>query len=182
MKKTTFVFAMLLMSVSAVAQTFVSTVPEKRNVLIEEYTGVNCQYCPLGHKATDQTLAAFPGRAFAINIHQGTFASRFTTQWGNALAGQASIDGYPSSSMNRHAFDGGSIHIDPGQAYSCAMQVMEMDAPVNVAAMVDIDPVSRLMVVKVEVFYTGNAANSTNMLNVALIQSNVLGPQQGGSA
>lgn len=28
MKKTTFVFAMLLMSVSAVAQTFVSTVPE----------------------------------------------------------------------------------------------------------------------------------------------------------
>lgn len=182
MKKTTFVFAMLLMSVSAVAQTFVSTVPGKRNVLIEEYTGVNCQYCPLGHKATDQTLAAFPGRAFAINIHQGTFASRFTTQWGNALAGQASIDGYPSSSMNRHAFDGGSIHIDPGQAYSCAMQVMEMDAPVNVAATVDIDPVSRLMVVKVEVFYTGNAANSTNMLNVALIQSNVLGPQQGGSA
>ncbi len=84
--------------------------------------------------------------------------------------------------MNRHAFDGGSIHIDPGQAYSCAMQVMEMDAPVNVAATVDIDPVSRLMVVKVEVFYTGNAANSTNMLNVALIQSNVLGPQQGGSA
>lgn len=47
---------------------------------------------------------------------------------------------------------------------------------------VDIDPVLRLMVVKVEVFYTGNAANSTNMLNVALIQSNVLGPQQSGSA
>ena len=182
MKRKMMLVGMMLTAFAASAQTFVSTQPGKRNALIEEYTGVNCQYCPLGHKATDQTVEAFPGRVFAINIHQGTFASRFTTQWGNALAGQASISGYPSSTLSRHAFFGNSIHIDPGQAYPCAAEILEMDAPVNVAATVDIDPQSRLMVVKVEAYYTADANGGTNMLNVALVQNNVLYYQAGASS
>ena len=86
---------MLMVARMAVAQTFVPTRPTNRNVLIEEYTGVGCQYCPLGHKATDYTLKAFPGRAFAINNHQGVFATQYATQWGNALAAQAGVTGYP---------------------------------------------------------------------------------------
>ena len=158
-----------------------STTPGNRNVLIEEYTGVSCQYCPLGHKAIDFTLKSFPGKAFAINIHQGVFASQFSTQWGNALANQASVQGYPSSTLNRHAFSGGTIQIDPGQSYPCALQMMDQAAPVNVAATVDIDPVTRLMVVKVEVYYPGNGPGDFNMLNVALVQNNVMGNQTGGS-
>ena len=172
---------MLLTSFAISAQTFVSTTPGNRNVLIEEYTGVSCQYCPLGHKAIDFTLKSFPGRAFAINIHQGVFASQFSTQWGNALANQASVQSYPSSTLNRHAFSGGTIQIDPGQSYPCALQMMDQAAPVNVAATVDIDPVTRLMVVKVEVYYPGNGPGDFNMLNVALVQNNVLGNQTGGS-
>ena len=175
------VASMLLTSFAISAQTFVSTTPGNRNVLIEEYTGVSCQYCPLGHKAIDFTLKSFPGRAFAINIHQGVFASQFSTQWGNALANQASVQGYPSSTLNRHAFSGGTIQIDPGQSYPCALQMMDKPAPVNVAATVDIDPVTRLMVVKVEVYYPGNGPGDFNMLNVALVQNNVLGNQTGGS-
>lgn len=172
---------MLLTSFAISAQTFVSTTPGNRNVLIEEYTGVSCQYCPLGHKAIDFTIKSFPGRAFAINIHQGVFASQFSTQWGNALANQASVQSYPSSTLNRHAFSGGTIQIDPGQSYPCALQMMDKPAPVNVAATVDIDPVTRLMVVKVEVYYPGNGPGDFNMLNVALVQNNVLGNQTGGS-
>ena len=83
---------MVLLAVATSAQTFVSTQATRRNVLIEEYTGVGCTYCPLGHKSVDFTLSAFPGRAYAINIHQGMFAMQFTTQWGNALANQAGVD------------------------------------------------------------------------------------------
>ena len=181
MRRFILVASMLLTSFAISAQTFVSTTPGNRNVLIEEYTGVSCQYCPLGHKAIDFTLRSFPGRAFAINIHQGVFASQFSTQWGNALANQASVQSYPSSTLNRHAFSGGTIQIDPGQSYPCALQMMDQAAPVNVAATVDIDPVTRLMVVKVEVYYPGNGPGDFNMLNVALVQNNVLGNQTGGS-
>ncbi len=172
---------MLLMTFAVQAQTFVSTTPGSRNVLVEEYTGVSCQYCPLGHKAVDFTLRSFPGRAFAINIHQGVFASQFSTQWGNALANQAGVQGYPSATVNRHAFSSGTIQIDPGQSYPCAQQMMEQEAKVNVAATMDIDPTTRLMVVKVEVYYPGNGPGDFNMLNVALVQNNVLGNQTGGS-
>ena len=181
MRRFILVASMLLTSFAVSAQTFVSTTPGNRNVLIEEYTGVSCQYCPLGHKAIDFTLKSFPGRAFAINIHQGVFASQFSTQWGNALANQASVQSYPSSTLNRHAFSGGTIQIDPGQSYPCALQMMDQAAPVNVAATVDIDPVTRLMVVKVEVYYPGNGPGDFNMLNVALVQNNVMGNQTGGS-
>ena len=181
MRRFILVASMLLTSFAISAQTFVSTTPGNRNVLIEEYTGVSCQYCPLGHKAIDFTLKSFPGRAFAINIHQGVFASQFSTQWGNALANQASVQSYPSSTLNRHAFSGGTIQIDPGQSYPCALQMMDKPAPVNVAATVDIDPVTRLMVVKVEVYYPGNGPGDFNMLNVALVQNNVMGNQTGGS-
>ena len=181
MRKIILSASMLLMTFALSAQTFVSTAPSTRNVLIEEFTGVSCQYCPMGHKATDFTLKSFPGRAFAINIHQGVFASQYATQWGNALANQASVQGYPSSTLNRHSFNSGSIQIDPGQAYPCALQIMDQESPVNVAATVDLDPATRLMVVKVEVYYPGNGPGNFNMLNVALVQNNVMGNQTGAS-
>ena len=181
MKKFVVVICVLAMVATVSGQTFISTQPGKSNVLIEEYTGVACQYCPLGHKTVDQTLAAFPGKAFAINIHQGTFATKFTTQWGNALAQQARVTGYPSATLNRHAFSSNSIQINPGQAYPFAMQALEEPSPVNVAATVDLDPATRLMVVKVEVYYTGNSMGDFDMLNVALVQNNVLAQQTGGS-
>ncbi len=164
------------------AQTMVSTQPTQRNVLIEEYTGVGCQYCPLGHKATDFTLRAFPGHAFAINIHTGVFATRFTTTYGNNWASQANIQGYPSATLNRHVFGNSGIHIDPGQSFACALKMRDMASPVNVAASVDIDPESRLMVVKVEAYYPGNGPGDFNLLNVALLQNNVLGQQAGASS
>ncbi|MBR1550363.1 MAG: Omp28-related outer membrane protein [Bacteroidales bacterium] len=181
MKKNILFLGLLLTASAAVAQTFVPTTPQKRNALIEEYTGVNCQYCPLGHKLVDEMMATYPGHVYGINIHQGSFASRYTTQWGNALAQQAGIQGYPSSTLNRHAFKGSSIQIDPGENYRYVPQVLQMDAPVNVAAVVNIDPETRLMTVNVEVYYTANSATDFNLLNVALLQSNVFSSQAGSS-
>lgn len=178
MKHRLLIAVMMMGSLWAQGQSFVSTEPQKRNVLIEEYTGVNCQYCPLGHKATDRMMAMFPGRVLGINIHQGTFAmnSGYTTEFGNALAQQASVSGYPSGTVNRHRFAGG-ICLNPGEFYPRALEVMEMDAPVNVAAALHIDPTTRQATVTVEAYYTANSSQPYNLINVALIQNNVMGYQ-----
>jgi len=34
-------------------EVFVSKTPENRKVILEEYTGINCGYCPDGHKRAD---------------------------------------------------------------------------------------------------------------------------------
>ena len=69
MKRKMMLVGMMLTAFAASAQTFVSTQPGKRNALIEEYTGVNCQYCPLGHKATDRvSVASSDGRPFTLAL------------------------------------------------------------------------------------------------------------------
>lgn len=74
MKKTTLsLFFITFMGVSAFAQTIVSTSPQNKKVILEEFTGVNCVYCPQGHAiANNISFAAFVVGADnkAINVRE----------------------------------------------------------------------------------------------------------------
>lgn len=184
MKKITILMALLTVCVFSFAQTFVSTTPANKNVILEEYTGTNCVFCPDGHKIAQQIVTANPGRVFAINIHQGSFAGtnpNYTTQWGNALAAQTGLTGYPSGTINRHVFSGTTTALSRSTWVANSATIMGTASPVNIAAQSSIDWSTRILTVVVEVYYTGNAANDSNKLNVALLQNDILGPQTGGA-
>ena len=169
----------------AMAQpTFVSTTPANKNVVLEEYTGTSCQFCPDGHKRANEIAVSNPGRVVLINIHQGDFAGNnpdYKTAWGDALANQTGLQGYPSGTINRRVFTGTNIVLDRVYWALAADTLMTEPSFVNVAARANIDAATRILTVTVETYYTGNADASTNMLNVALIQNEVVGPQTGGS-
>lgn len=172
----------MLLSSALFAQTFVSTEVANKNVILEEYTGINCGYCPDGHKIANQIIAANPGRAWAINIHQGSFAANtYTTQWGNALANQTGLTGYSSATVNRHVFSGSATALGRGSWNSAVNQILAQVSPVNVAARATLDFNTRIMTIEVEAYYTANSSVPTNMLNVAILQNNILGPQSGAS-
>ena len=175
MKKTlSFVAAMLVMG-AVMAQTIVSTEVEKRNVLIEEFTGVGCGYCPDGHARANAICQQYAGHAWAINIHQGGYAtgSGYETQWGDGLASQYNIQGYPCGVTNRCA----NIQ-NRGEWAGTAAQIRTEDSPVNLGAVAHIDPMTRQLTVDVEAYYTADQAGvSSNFLNVVLLQSNIIGPQ-----
>lgn len=178
MKKFLLFFA-LTMSVASgiIAQpTFVSTEPSNRNVILEEFTGKGCVYCPDGHRVANQIAAANPERFWTINIHQGSYASGtpdYKTEFGDAIAGQSGLTGYPAGTVNRGSALGrgawsGAVTTQLGQA-----------SPVNVAAQTTVDYITRKMTVSVEVYYTANGTPATNKLNVALLQNEIIGPQTG---
>lgn len=183
MKKNLFFAAAMLIAGTMTAQTIVSTTPENRNVIIEEYTGVNCGYCPDGHKIANQLMAAHPGHLWAINIHQGGYAqgSGYTTQWGDALANQTGLTGYPSGTVNRHVFSGNSTALGRGSWESASNQILAMASPVNVGAVATFDADTRMISINVELYYTSNPDAQSHFLNVALLQDNVLGPQAGAA-
>lgn len=160
---------------------FVSTEPSNKNVIIEEFTGINCQFCPTGHKAVREYEEANPGRAFGINIHQGIYAAAYTTQWGNALANQTGLSGYPSGTVNRHVFSGTTTAIHPADCAQYADIIKEQSAFVNVAAQATIDAETRTLTIDVEAYYTADAETGMNLLNVALLQDSIIGTQVGGS-
>ena len=60
----------LLLGVHAIEQTFVSTSPENKNVVLEEFTGIHCTYCPDGHRLAQILKDANPNASQAI-MYQG---------------------------------------------------------------------------------------------------------------
>ena len=99
---------------SSVAQTIVSTTPENKKVVLEEFTGIHCVYCPQGHAIAQAIQNNNPGEVFLINIHVGGFAvpnagePDFRTPFGTAIANQSGLTGYPAGTVNRHVFPGSS--------------------------------------------------------------------------
>lgn len=185
-KKLSLSLGALLVASVGVSQTIVPTTPQNRNVVLEEFTGVNCQYCPDGHRIAQAIQDANPDRVSLINIHTGTFANPsgnqpdFRTQWGAPIAAQTGLTGFPSGTVNRHVFTGNNTILDRGQWTARSNQILNMPSYVNVGVEATLDINTRELVVNVEVYYTGDSPETTNRLNVALLQNNTKGPQTGG--
>jgi len=193
MKKIFTFFLIACFSATLFSQTIVSTDPSNRNVILEEFTGKTCQFCPDGHKRAQQLMNQHPNRFFAINVHQGGYASgtpNYTTPYGNALASQAGMGatgtGYPAGTVNRQAFAGISLMgssqylYDRGAWATAAAVALAQPSCLNIAAEGTLDWDSRKLSLLVEVYYTGNATQPTNKLTVAMLQNEILGPQTGG--
>lgn len=168
----------------ASAQQWVSTTPQKRNVVLEEFTGINCTWCPAGHVIANQIEASNPGRVFLINIHSGSFAAPsagqidLRTPAGTAIDGAAGITGYPSGSVNRNTTPWGQGR---NLWTSQAAAILNESSPVNVYVKAYVDFAKRELTTEVEVYYTSASAQSKNYLTVALTQDGILGSQIDGS-
>ncbi len=180
-------FAILLVSSTMYAQNLVSTDPQNKNVVLEEYTGIHCQYCPDGHRIAQGIANANPGRVVLMNIHQGSFAvpsgsePDYRTPFGDALAGQTGLTGYPSGTVNRHVFSGStSTALNRGSWSASADQIMAMVSPVNIGIESSFNEATRELTVNVELYYTASSTVSSNFINVALLQDSLIGPQTGG--
>ena len=187
MKKIT-LFAILFFALHyAFAQLPVSQTPENKNVVLEEFTGLHCSWCPDGHKRAQQIKDAHPDDVVLINVHTGGWASPgagepdFRTQFGSALANQSGLSGYPSGTVNRHVFSGSNTAMGRGSWASAANTILSQSSYCNIALEATVDVQTRQMTVDVEVYYTANAPVSSNYINVVLLQDNVEGPQSGAS-
>lgn len=192
MKKIT-LFTLLFAAFQMNAQTIVQTTPQNKKVILEEFTGVNCVYCPQGHTIANSIKAANPTNVFLINIHVGGYATPsagqpdFRTPFGTAIANQSGLTGYPAGTVNRTVFAGNAQNGGTGTAMSrdkwtaTSNQILAQSSYVNVATTATINVNTRLLTVLVEAYYTGSSPVSTNNLNVALLQNNTFGPQVGGN-
>lgn len=166
-------------------EVFVSKEPSKCVAVIEEYGGVDCQYCPDGHRIVEEIMESNPNSCVAINIHAGSYASKYTTNFGQQLLDQIDRSGFPAATVNRHYFS--DLAANGGTAMSRAYwqtavnRVLNWNSPVNVAAIATIDRATRTMTVEVQAYYTSNGKGQSNKLNVALLQDNIVGYQSGAS-
>ena len=160
------------------------TTQRNRNVILEEYTGINCQYCPDGHRRANELKKLYNGKVGVINIHQGGYAANttpnYTTTFGDALASQTGLTGYPVGTVNRHIFSGSATALARNLWETYAPQILNSSSPVNLVAKSVIDFENRTLTVTVNGHYTGSSNANTNLLNVAVLQDSIMGPQVSG--
>ncbi|MEO6903309.1 MAG: Omp28-related outer membrane protein [Bacteroidia bacterium] len=179
MKRILSIILILTQATAVFAQLPVSTAPEKKNVVIEEYTGIHCGNCPLGHKMVNQLEKDHPGDVFGINIHTGSFATGkpdLRTPFGDGITSIASVTGYPAASVNRI---GPSTTIGSNVG-NPTRDIITKDSYVNIAFQSNVNSTTREMTIDVEIYFTAKGANSVN-LNIAVLQDNIEGYQEGKS-
>ncbi len=161
------------------AQEYVSTQPQNRNVLIEEFTGRNCGYCPDGHRIANLIMANNPGRVWAVNIHAGGYSPvtypNMNTNDGTAITNGFGIGGFPAGHVNRSTAN----DLGRNQWESHTNTQLAQQAEVNVAGFVTLNHATRTAEITVEVYYTANSSQSTNYLTIMMLQDSILGSQSG---
>lgn len=188
LKKTISTLILGMVGVFGNAQTIVSTAPQNKKAVIEEFTGIACVFCPAGHAEAQSIKDANPGNVSIINIHQGHYADgtpNFKTPYGDAIAAQAGVRGYPSGTVNRHVFPGrgmttGGTATTGSYWRTSTNEILQEESPVNLGVEASIDTLTRVLTVHVEAYYTADSPEATNKLNIALLQNDTKGPQTGG--
>jgi thiol-disulfide isomerase/thioredoxin len=191
-----FLIPTMLMAYGATAQQFVSTTASTRNVVLEEFTGIKCGWCPAGHKIADQMAATYNTngvRFVPINIHVGSFAvpsagqPDFRTNFGQAINNYAGVTGYPAGSVSRTVFSGithqtsGKSAMSRSSWSNAAGQLINMASPVNIAVKAEYNPIDNKLYILTEAYYTGNSVMPTNRITIGINQNDIWGPQSGNS-
>ena len=133
-------------------QTIVSTTPENKNAILEEFTGIYCVYCPDGHLIANNLKYSYPNDLFLLNLHTGGYANPgqsgdpdFRVLENDSIADLSNLAGYPAGTLNDY------INITAEVYYTDSLAI------------------------------DGFGFQSVNYLNIVLTQDSVLGPQTGGS-
>lgn len=194
MKKGNFVFPKILFGLVLAAGGFslasaqsVSTQVQKKNVLLEEYTGVGCGNCPDGARVAATIKEAAGDRFYVVAIHEGAYAEPwgdipdYRTDWGAALLAQAGDIGYPQGSLNRLPYESGLMNSNRGTWTKRVKALLQEDAPVNLHLDAALDATTREMCIRVELCYTQAVEEDFHLLNIALVQNHILGYQNGAN-
>ena len=173
-------------TMSAQTPKWVSTEVQKRVAVLEEFTGMYCQYCPDGHRVANELMKKYPGKFIAINNHCGGYAQPqngtnhpdLRTDEGNLIMGQAGVNGFPTGSVNRST---NPWAMDRNKWEAAAVNIMNQNSVVNVFVKPEINFTTREITVEVEYYYTDDSPVSENYLTVMVLQNEIIGFQQSGS-
>ena len=177
----------------AVAQCPVSSTPQNRKVLLEQFTGIHCTSCPSAHRLADSLKSVKPaGSLFIVNIHTGGLASPnpgepdLRTSDGAAIAAVngMNVNAYPSGAINRKTFGSNTAYaVSPSQWNAYIDSIQSQPSRYNIAFDATLDVNTRKLYVRVEVFGQSNAVNDNYLnMNLFLLEEDVSGPQFGAVA
>lgn len=121
MKKITLLFVALLTSITIFAQA-------PKRVVVEDYTGTWCGYCPRG-KTTLESIVTMHPTTIGMEVHNG---DTYSNTYSNAVITGINPSGYPTGGIDRFAFGGTTSAFSTNTWMSKAMTRSSTSTPVAV--------------------------------------------------
>lgn len=167
---------------------FVNKTAEVRKVVLEEFTGVKCGYCPEGHVIMEEIMTENPGKAICFSLHGGSYSVPYsgdpdlTSQWASAIISFCQVTGYPSGAVNREDLNNDNkIAIGRGSWKANAATILASgNSPVNIGIKSNFNASDRKLTVIVQYYYTADGAGA-NLLNVGITESGIMVQQSGSN-
>lgn len=179
--------------------TFIAKVEaqQPRMVLIEEFTGVSCPPCPLGHQALAALIAQYPGRVAAMGIQVFGFTQAnpimkgadSITKHDNRTAGgtELATDIYgklsqaPMAGIDRIVKDprNNSLYNDRSGWSTAVGQRLSVPAIANISITSKYIDSTQKAIITVHVAYTA-ALSKKQKMTVAIIENKVIDAQESG--
>lgn len=166
----------------------VGTEVTKKNVLLEDYTGIHCGNCPDAHKIAANIVRNHHESVYVMAIHAGSYAVPgrdeidMRTDEGEQIHNYFGISGYPSGILNRTHISDDPNNLVVTRSYWVRMckEQMAIDAPVNLAMTATYDGSTKRLSVTVEGYCNDASRLNNPRLTIAYLQDNIMGAQQGG--
>ncbi len=181
-------------SAKAEDTTYITTTPgapQERMILIEEFTGGSCPFCPAGHEiiySSTGIKSKFPGRVAVIAYHifnypqanpvKGEAKYDFRTQDATDVAANifGAVSAMPVASFDRTP-EGADLLLDRLKWASKSNTRAGIAAPANVTIDSKFDATTRQAEVTVKVVYTSPVAKK-QALTLSLIESGIVDAQE----
>ena len=176
----------------------VSATPTPAHVLIEEFTGLHCSYCPQAHTIANNLTYVAPGKVHVMAVHTGNLANPnaneedLRTTIGNTFYAWQGEGGMPSGNLNRTPYTnaGAGSSAGSGTDYNLSrnrwaavakhLLSTEATAPVNLFVEARLDTNSRDIYIRVEAFAV-QSSDEPLFLNVAILEDFIPGTQAGSN-
>ena len=156
---------------------------QKRQVLIEEFTGVRCVNCPAGSAEIQDLLLVYGEQLVAISIHAGEYSPPlpesmydFRTEEGDQLINFLGAPfGYPSAAVNRKLFDGEfSVQLSKAKWAGYIAQEAAEDPRVKIGIETTYSDSDRSLEVKVTLYPQEDLSAEDLRLSVAITEDGII--------
>ena len=170
--------------------TYIGTIEaaQSPNILVEDFTGVQCVNCPQGHETLKNLEEAHPGRVIGVSIHAGYLSdplpnsdSSFVLTQGLALYDLLGVSGLPAAAINRVFFPGQGFTIVGSGNWAAKVneQLTQTQASVNMYLDKQYDATTRQLSIVAELRYPQTIDNNIeHRINVYIAESGIIDPQE----
>lgn len=155
---------------------------QKRQVLVEEFTGVRCVNCPAGSAIIEDLLVSNAPQLIAVSIHAGEFSPPYsqsqydfrTPEGDQILSYLGEPFGYPTAVVNRRKFDGQSdLQLGQGEWAGYIAEEKEIPPKVRISIEPDFNTTTRELKAKITLFVDETIADPDVRMNIMITESGI---------